>query len=295
MTSTAPPAQLAGFTDAATSACTALSLPTPVLVRLGSAVLYRSGPCALRVTGPELNAAAVAAMGRLAHWLNGHEVPTIGTSEVIADHSGYTVAVSDWLEADRVATAAETGTLAAACHRVPLASWMPPFDPLAATRPRLRTLEGAGLSRGERALLHETHRQAEAAVVALAGSDRVALVHGDLTDHNILYSAGVAWLHDLESAGCGHPWWDLARYRHASLRFTGAYDWDEYASGYRTAGGDVPGEEDLAQLLVVTDLIGVVWALAGRALDPDRFATQARIRLASLEAGRTLERSWAIL
>ena len=288
---------LAGFDAAARQVAADLALAEPVLVRVGSAMLYRCDAWALRVTGPDVPGQQPRTQQRLEQWLNQHGVPTLQACKVVGAAGGYTVATYAWIDAVGSAGEEEVGTVTGLLHTAPVPSWAPRFDPLRSTRPRLRTLGSLPLREAERALLFAAADRAEATVSAMgaqtASPSAGVLVHGDLTAHNLLRGSAGVWLHDLETAGVGHPWWDLARVHHATRRFAvEAGDWSGYVRGYLNLGGTVPTAADLVALEQVTDLIGAVWAVVNASLSPQRFAEQARVRVASWAPGRHDERTW---
>jgi len=112
--------------------------PGTALIRVGSAVLFRAGTAALRVTGPDTPAGACAGEAALAGWLADHGVPTIAVSAVHRV-GAFTVMVMAWLDAVAQATGAQAGALAAACHQAAAPAWLRRFDPLAVTVTRVRS------------------------------------------------------------------------------------------------------------------------------------------------------------
>lgn len=183
------------------------------------------------------------------------------------------------------ATPADLGTLAARLHQVSVPDWLPALDPLVNTRRRIAALPGLAVATGaEVRLLEGTLAAAEEVWGEISGHDAArVVVHGDLTAGNVLTTRSQAHiLLDWENSGVGAGVWDAAKLAGGIIRFgRGAGGWHEFATAYRHRGGParITGGGDL---LSVYDLIGTVWTVYGRALDPDRYTAESHVRLATL-------------
>lgn len=249
-------------------------------------MLFRAGRYAIRVCGPDVPASRVQAENDIVAALEIAGVPCIIVLGTVAV-DGHTATVIPWLESVRPATWADVGRLAAAMHRVAAPPATPRFDMLGVTRgrlTRLRTEQAATPAELEAAAaLQRAETTCERAEQFAARSPR--LVHGDLTPGNVLVTEAGPTLHDFENSGAGHPARDLLRPWHGAVRFAGrgAEAAVEFETAYRAAGGASVDRELLRELYCGIDVVGAVWCLAGRALDPVRFTAEAGVRMTTLE------------
>lgn len=283
------PVDVGRYQQAATAAA---GRPTQ-LVRVGSAVLFRAGQYALRVTGQDVPAADVRMEAQLAQWLSERHINVIPVLDV-STHGPLTVAVMPWCDTDRPTTTHELVSLLSQLHQLHPPEWLRTFDPLAVTRTRLQRLrQQQAVSDAEQQVVEPALKAAETVWLAVQHQGGPAgVVHGDCTVHNVLVSDATPLLHDFENAGTGPIVWDLARKHHGALRFHNTGGTTQFIQQYEEAAGHPIDRTTLDRLVPVVDIIGAVWCLAGRQLDPGRFTTEAAVRLQTVASERPRGCTW---
>lgn len=277
----APPA-LSAALDAAQEI---LKAPA-VLIRAGSACVFRAGEVLIRVAPAntpieevQLHATAAQLLAKVG----------VVTPELIdpgqVSQNGLVVSLWRWVDhSGQTPTPAVMGQLLSRMQTAPTTG-LKAFDPLATTHRRMRTVVTVATPK-EFSILTEALHQAEQiwAKPSNTTTESPVFVHGDYSTHNVLIRRdGTPVLIDFENTGYGDHLWDLVKLSQSSRRFstTETSTFTETFAAYQASSAPVDLTR-LAELCYIADVIAIIWTFAGRSIDP-WFEAESRIRLEYLK------------
>ncbi|MFN8158755.1 MAG: aminoglycoside phosphotransferase family protein [Candidatus Nanopelagicales bacterium] len=253
--------------DAAGLTASRLGLPEPVLVRRGSATLFRAGSCAIRVED------STTTLAELSVRLRADGIPSPALLDGPHDLDGVVVTVWEWLESTGRPDHRRLGALIAALGRlhvqeyaVPSAAWRV-HDVLDRRRPWPDALPGP---------LRAALDGVDEALDAATRVTRTVLCHGDLHAGNVGWTESGPVLFDWEFACLGPQWWDLVPIVGVDrVGVGGTEEADALLAGY---GEDPRGREEFEGLLR-TYLAALTIGMVSRARRDPAAAAEADLRL----------------
>ncbi|MFN8146253.1 MAG: phosphotransferase [Candidatus Nanopelagicales bacterium] len=253
--------------DAARAVAADLGLPDPVLVRRGSATLFRAGACAIRVED------SVTMLTDLSVRLRADGIPSPALLDGPRDVDGAVVTVWEWLESTAEPDHRRLGVLLAQLGRldveryaVPTASWRV-HDVLERRRPWPEPLPGP-----LRAALDGVDEALDAATRAT----RTVVCHGDLHAANVGWTDASPVLFDWEFACSGPQWWDLVPIVGVDrVGVGGTAEADALLAGY----GEDPRGRDEFEGLLRTYLAALTIGMVSRARRDPAAVAEADLRL----------------
>lgn len=252
---------------AAAAVAEALGLPRPVLVRRGSATLFRAGSSAIRVED------SVTTLTDLSVRLRADGIPSPALLDGPREVGGLVVTVWEWLDSTRAPDHRALGELVARLGRldvrqydVPSATWRV-HDVLERRRPWPEPLPGP---------LREALDGIEDSFDAATRATRAVLCHGDLHAGNVGWTEAGPVLFDWEFACRGPQWWDLVPIVGVDrVGDGGTEEADALLAGY---GEDPRGREEFEALLR-TYLAALTIGMVSRARRDPAAAPEAEVRL----------------